>query len=187
MNTDIAIRLNEKIRLIIGLLIAMTTASGLWVATAYVFPANSQVYTTASSNAGMVNECGFATICGADNPSGLALALSINTTSVKSNGSLSFVITLVNPTIRYINMSSSDTWYLRNLPGFSWVCYDGSIPYAFGVFRGHYTLVNVSSAENVLHPDAYPSCLSPISHSGNKTGFSIPPLTTLGRPYLSHS
>ena len=163
MNADGVIQLDKRSRIVMGSLLAVIAVIGLSVVTSYVFPPHSQVSTTASRNVGMINECGFLRMCGADNPTGLALALSVNTTSVKSNGSLSFVMTLVNPTTRYINISSSDAWYLRNLPDYSWVCYDGSIPYAFAVFRGHYTLVNVSSAENVLHPDAYPSCLSPLT------------------------
>src|SRR5438445_3669491 len=146
MNADGVIQLDKRSRIVTGSLLAVIAVIGLSVVTSHVFPPHSQVSTTASRNVGMINECGFLRMCGADNPTGLALALSVNTTSVKSNGSLSFVMTLVNPTTRYINISSSDAWYLRNLPDYAWVCYDGSIPYAFAVFRGHYTLVNVSSA-----------------------------------------
>lgn len=136
----------------------------------------SAVATTATTQgeAGKVSECGYAPTCSAFNPNGLQLSLSINTTSVIANGSLSFIVSLANPSTHQVNESSSTTWYLSDLPS-SWPCYDGSVPYAFAVFRGHYTLLNVSSAENILRPDVYLVCLS---LPKNATMTSIPAMST---------
>ena len=133
----------------------------------------TRVTTVALNEVGPFNQCGFATSCLAVNPMGLVLSLSVDTTSVMSNGSLTLYVSEFNPTAYSINLSSSDDWYVPSLPSI-WVCYDGSPPYGIAVFRGYYTLQNVSSAVDVIHLVVFPACI----YSGTATAFSFPPQST---------
>jgi len=121
---------------------------------------------------GPVADCGFDSVCTARNPSGFALTLSVNTTSVKPNGSLTSAISVLSLTSRYINMSTSDKWFIPSLPA-SCICECGT--WAFEVFKGYYTLSDVSSARDIIYTDVYPSCLSVTP----PTAYSIPPASTL--------
>ena len=97
--------------------------------------------------------------------------MEMNTTSIGPNGSLAVNITEFNPTQRYINMSVSDNWFLSDLPDV-WLC--TSPPYGLDIFRGYYTLQNVSVARNILNFSEFgvlPNC----SFEGNVTGFSFKP------------
>ncbi len=140
---------------------------------------SSHVATTTEikTNVGLLSQCGFTISCSAANPYGLLLTLSINYTLVKSNGSLTLIVSEFNPTSHYVNLSRSNNWYLDSLPTF-WdgTCYHNYPPYGIAVFRGYYTLQNVSAASDVLRPSFYPPCLSDIR--GNVTGFKLPPASS---------
>ena len=122
-----------------------------------------------------ISQCGFVTSCSADNPSGLALTLSVSTNFIQPNGSFNFQISEFNPTTSTINMSREDKWYIN---GLDWPCNNGSIPYGIEAFMGHYTLQNVSSAKNVLR-FAIILCLS----TSNPSSFVIPPLSAFSPSY----
>lgn len=133
----------------------------------------TQVTTVTPNGVGPLNQCTFATSCLAVNPLGLILTLSVNETRVYSNSSFTFDVSEFNPTASYINLSRSNDWYVASLPSF-WVCYNGDPPYGIVVFRGYYTLQNISSAEDVIHFFISPACL----YTGNATAFSFPPMST---------
>lgn len=137
----------------------------------------TRVTTVASNGVGSLNQCAFVTSCLAVNPSGLILVVSVNETSVWSNSSLTFDVSEFNPTASYINLSRSDNWYLESLSS-AWPCNGGSTPYGVAVFRGYYTLQNVSSARDVLKFAPY-SCV----YNANATTFAVPPLSTFQPPY----
>lgn len=159
-------------------LIAIFAIVGLSAGIAYAFPAPGQsTLATTQVEASKLTDCGYATACSARNPSGLQLSLSVNSTSVNANGSFSFIVSLSNPSAQEINEPDTGSWYLPNLP--LWMpCYDGFAAYAYGVFRGYYTLLNVSTAENVLHPITYPTCISPSIYNETVGPVTIPAMST---------
>jgi hypothetical protein len=103
--------------------------------------------TTAAASYGILADCGFETSCSAVNPSGLLLTLSINTTSVRSNGSFLLRVSEINPTSHFVNLTKSSNWFLNSLPLF-WMC--SPDVYGVAIFRGYYTLQNISSAKNII-------------------------------------
>jgi hypothetical protein len=119
----------------------------------------------------MADHCGNGTTCSSYNPSGFILTLELNTTSVKPNGSLSLEITEFNPAPYDINISASNRWYLPSLNDLP--CNAGAIPFGFEIFRGYYSLGNLSSGENVIEfaQDQFPhGCFN----NGNPNSFTIP-------------
>ena len=107
-------------------------------------------------------ECGFTTSCSITNPSGIVLTFTLNTTSVRSNGSLIVTVSELNPTTHDINMSAANNWFLSDLSNL-WICYGGYPPYGIDIFRGYYTIQNVSMARNIINLSEYvvlPSCIS---------------------------
>jgi hypothetical protein len=116
------------------------------------------------------SDCGFVTSCSTTNPAGMTLSMQDNATMVKPNGSLTLNVNELNPTDHYVNLSVSNNWFLSSLSSF-WLCYGGTPPYGVSVFRGYYTLQNVSSASDVIHLLLVPAC----AYEGNITGFSFPP------------
>lgn len=119
---------------------------------------------------GPIAECSFVTQCTAENPSGLLLTLTINTTEVRPDGAFGVGISEYNPTTHFVNMSKSNNW---QLVGLSWgPCDGGTYPFGIAIFRGYYTLANVSTAKNVLtygftfcvsHPDETAPSISPLA------------------------
>lgn len=149
---------------------AVLVALMLTSAISYAFPSAEVETPGVSSGSGAVY-CSFNSACTAYNASGIALTLSINSTTVRSNGSLIFSVSLVNPTDAPISKSNTSAWYVPSLP-LSWPCFDGSIPYAFEVFAGRYTLANISSASDIIHPDVLPACISTV-RTANATTYTL--------------
>lgn len=106
------------------------------------------VQTVTQGSEAMLDQCGFSESCQATNPSGMILSLQLNETTVRSNSSFLFEVTEFNPSLHNISMAASDSWYLPGLNDYP--CNSGSTPYGAEVFRGHYTLGNISSGVNVL-------------------------------------
>lgn len=154
------------------LFVVVSAGVGYFVGTANQRTVTSISTTTMTLPSGQFNQCGFANSCSASGPSGVVLTLSINTTVVRSNNSFTFDIEEFNPTDRSFNLSKADNWYLSSLTS-AWFCYNGVPPYGFAVFRGYYTLQNVSSAVNVIKLGIY-GCI----YTGNPTAFSFPPRST---------
>jgi hypothetical protein len=122
---------------------------------------------------GPTNQCGYVAICSVQSPSGLVLTMLINTTSLKSNASLSFQVDEVNPTAHYINLSVSTNWLLSSIP-LSFPCYNshaGGTPFGIAVFRGYYTLQNITSATNIKYI-VDPACPVETSYI---VDYSVPP------------
>jgi hypothetical protein len=105
-----------------------------------------------------VAECDTTSSCSAQNPQGLALTLSLNTTTVPSNGTFTIRVSEFNPTTRGFNLTLSNGWALDTLPSF-YVCYSGDPPYGASIYRGYYTLQNISSVHPVqVYSGPQPSC-----------------------------
>ncbi len=170
----------RRAKLVLGPVIAVLAAVGLSGAASYAFPASTQA--EPSTDTSMVANCGFMTACTAHNPSGFVLTLTLNTTSLGPNGSLAFSVSMTNPTSHYINVSGADNWYISDFQ-LVWACPQPYIPYAFAVFRGHLTILNLSSAANLIRHNPYVQCISTPPY--NATSFSIPPQSTLVRSDLS--
>lgn len=152
---------------------------GLAAAISYSFPSSGELTTTSTATikGGQLSDCGFLTTCSAYDPSGLVLSLSVNTTSVRSNGSFSYSFSLVNPTSHVVNISKSSQWYISGLLNPS-PCYTRPGPYGFAVFRGYYTLQNVTAARNVLQQAIILGCTSTGVAPINVTSYSLPPHST---------
>lgn len=129
------------------------------------------ISTTVRTVHGPTNQCGLSAFCSVESPSGLVLTISIRTTSVMPNASLWFEIDEFNPTTHYINLSYSAGWILPSLRAL-WPCYHGAPPFGMAVFRGYYTLQNVTSATDVMRPNSVPHCPALLAYA---TGFSISP------------
>ncbi len=157
---------------VVAVLLVVALLAGAGVG--YIFgTANPRTVTSFTTLQSPYSECGDTASCSTTNPTGIVLSMAMNATSIRPNGSVTVTINEFNPTQRYINMSVSDNWFLTDLPSI-WVCYSGSPPYGFDVFRGYYTLRNVSTARNILNLSEFvvlPSCL----YAGSPTGFTFKP------------
>ncbi len=148
--------MNRKTASVAAAVTALMAVAGLVAVTLTVFPATGAAVTTASGRTGEVVQCGFSLTCSADNPSGMILAFSVNSTVIAPNGSFEFRVSEYNPTDYVVNMALANDWPLSSL---QWPCNSGAIPYGLAAFRGYYTLSNVSSAMDALHFAPY-LCLS---------------------------
>jgi hypothetical protein len=128
------------------------------------------------TNGGSTVDCGYEVTCSAQNPSGLQLTIAISSTSLEPNGSLSFNVSMNNPTSNQITLANASEWYLGTL---SWPCNGGAIPYGMAAFRGHYTLGNVLSAGNALR-----FALSSCHFNSTPARFSIKPTSAFEPPYV---
>jgi hypothetical protein len=149
--------------------------------------ANHQSVTTIQNVYGNIAECDAASSCSAQNPRGLVLTLSLNTTTVLSSGTFMLRISEFNPTTRGFNLTLATGWVLGTLPSF-YVCYSGDPPYGASIFRGYYTLQNISSAQPVqVYGGPQPSCHP--SFDGPLIAFLAPPNSSIGAAYqnLNHS
>ena len=144
--------------MLLGTVVAVIATVGFAAFVINSFPLSGSPVTTTQAFIGKQSDCGFLTSCSAIDDNGLAISVSVNSSSVRSNGSVSIIVTLANPTERTINLTRANSWYLTGLNE-SWPCNSGSLAYGYEVFRGYYSLTNVSSGRNVLHPGVYPSCV----------------------------
>ncbi len=140
---------------------------GILLAVMGVLASAAFVEARVQTSVGLVSDCGYSTSCYATG-SGIVVSVSVNATVVRSNGSLSFSVSLSNPTDHSVNISVADSWYLSGLSE-SATC--GYAPYAYEVFRGYYNLTDVSTGQNVLRT-IDPGC---ISIGRPTTTFSFPP------------
>ncbi|MDE1853884.1 MAG: hypothetical protein KGI38_09095 [Thaumarchaeota archaeon] len=150
--------------------IAVLVAASVALGAVYAYPLNPSTIMTTKPPLGPLMDCGGATLCTAQNPSGLLLTLAINESEVKSNGAFIIGISEYNPTTQQINMSRSNEWQIQ---GLSWgPCDGGTYPFGIAIFRGYYTLSNISGAKNVLtygmefcvfHPDETAPSINPMS------------------------
>ena len=162
-----------------GAAIAVLAVVGLAAAVSYSFPSSGVLTNTNTTTVtgGQLSDCGFQTTCSAYDPSGLVLSLSINTTSVRTNGSFSYSLSLVNPTSQIVNISKSSQWYMSGLLS-PWLCATSPGPYGFAVFRGYYTLQNVTTATNVLRQALMLGCIYTGINRINVTSYSLSPHST---------
>ncbi len=163
----------------LGSVVAVLAVVGMAAAASYSFPSSGTpaTTTTVTASGSQLSDCGFLASCSAYDPSGLVLSLSVNTTSVRSNGSFSYALSLVNPTSKIVNISKSDQWYMPGLLS-PWPCASSPGPFGFAVFRGYYTFQNVTTAKNVLQQAFIIGCtytgVSPI----NATFYAMAPHST---------
>jgi hypothetical protein len=170
---------SRRRKMFLGSVAAVLAVVGLAAAVSYSFPSAgiSTTTTTATVKGGQLTNCGFLSTCAAYDPSGLVLSLSINTTTVLSNGSFGYAVSLVNPTSQFVNLSKSNGWYMPGLLS-PWPCASSPGPYGFAVFKGYYTLQNATRAKNVLHQAFILGCTSTGVSPFNVTSYSLPPHST---------
>lgn len=163
----------------LGSVVAVLAVIGMAAAVSYSFPSSGipATTTTVAASGGQLSDCGFLATCAAYDPSGLVLSLSINTTAVRSNGSFSYGLSLVNPTSKTVNISKSDQWYMPGLLS-PWPCTSRPGPFGFAVFRGYYTLQNVTTAKNVLQQAFILGCTSTGAAPINATFYAVAPHST---------
>jgi len=126
---------------VVAMTIAVAAATGIGLLAIYALPASP-------NSGGTLADCGYSIACAATNPSGFAIDVTTNGTSIGPNGAVEVDIQITNPSGRPINMTSSRNWYL---PSFSQeFCNDTASPLAIAVLRGYYTPENVSSGQNVV-------------------------------------
>ncbi len=138
--------------------------------------------TTTQNNYGNQAECGYATYCVVQEHHGIVLALTINASVIRSNGSITFGISEYNPTPNQVNLSLSDNWVLDGLTSI-YACYGGNPPYGVTIYRGYYTLQNISMAHylSFSYMTAAVSCLTPALRP--VTGFWAPPFSGIRVEY----
>lgn len=99
--------------------------------------------TTPRSVVGDEVQCGFATTCNVFNSAGLELLLSVNSTSIKPNGTIALNVTEFNPLPVTNNASASANFVVQ---GLLWGCNTRSyFPHGIAIFRGYYTLSNLTA------------------------------------------
>ena len=123
--------------------------------------------TTPRSIVGAEVQCGFVTTCNISNSAGLELSLSVNSTQLETNGTISLNVTEFNPLPIALNISSSTHWPVS---GLWWGCGLYYFPDGVAVYRGYYGLNNLSTA-SALNFWAPIPC--PVEWVGNGTSVGI--------------
>ncbi len=144
-----------------GVLVAVVAVLGL-----------AAVVGSTQPKVGNTADCGFLTSCEAIDSNGLALSLSMNSTLVRSNGSFTLVLALSNPTLHVVQVSRADSWYVPFLND-SWPCGVQLAPYGYVVYRGYYTVSNISLGRDVLRQPNY-FCIETGTES--PSSYSVPPV-----------
>jgi hypothetical protein len=104
---------------------------------------STSLNTTTKTILGAESQCEFTQTCATTSASGLELILSVNTTTVMPNGTVSVSVTELNTLSTTNNVSSSSEW---RLPLLTWTCGVGYYPNGIELFKGYYTLGNLTSA-----------------------------------------
>jgi len=123
--------------------------------------------TTPRSIVGAEVQCGFVAKCNTFNSAGLELSLSVNSTQLKPNGTISLNVTEFNSLPLALNISSSAHWPLN---GLWWECGLYYFPDGITLFRGYYGLNNLSTASAL---DFWGDILCPVEWVGNGTSPGI--------------
>src|SRR5438309_11060473 len=118
--------------------ISTTSISSVSATASSAAPVTSNAFQTHQE---LESQCGFTQACGAQSKYGLKLVLSVNSTYVKPNGAIALTVTEFNPLSVTNNMSKSSDW---KMPTLTWVCGRGTVPYGIALFRGYYTLNNLT-------------------------------------------
>jgi len=122
--------------------------------------------TTSRNVVGAESQCGFVATCNTFNSAGLELSLSVNSTQLRPNGTISLNVTEFNPLPVPLNISSSTHWLL----GVWWGCGLYYFPDGIAVFKGYYGLNNLSTA-SALNFWAPIPC--PVEWVGNGTSVGV--------------
>ncbi len=104
--------------------------------------------------AGAENECEFTETCSVQSPLGLELLLSVNSTQLSPNNSISLNITEVNILSTANNVSFSNAWAIE---GLEQMCVFEPAT-GFAVFSGYFALNNLSSAKPLDLWPIVPEC-----------------------------
>jgi hypothetical protein len=123
--------------------------------------------TTPRSIVGAEVQCGFVAKCNTFNSAGLELSLSVNSTQLKPNGTISLNVTEFNPLPIALNISSSTHWPVS---GLWWGCGLYYFPDGVAVYRGYYGLNNLSTASAL---DFWAPIPCPVEWVGNGTSVGI--------------
>jgi len=127
----------------------------------------STAVTTVTSYSGLAS-----TVETANSSLGLKLVLSVNSTTIPSQDTISMTATVLNTRPTVNNLTASDYWAIQGLS--SGPCDGGDntnkmfSPVGFGVFRGSYGLNNLSSAGRPLGVWAMVSCPASFVFNGTQ-------------------
>lgn len=108
--------------------------------------------TTERSLIGAESECGFASTCDVFNSAGLELSLSVDSTRLRPNGTVTVNVSEVNALPMANNITSLTHW---SIDGLQWGCgYRYYFPNGIAVFSGYYSLNNITAgrALNIWPP-----------------------------------
>jgi hypothetical protein len=130
-------------RAAIGKAIIALAVSTLILAGTLGFVVVTSHNTTIKATLDAEGECGFTRTCGVVSASGLELILSVAPPLVPPNSTLSVSLTELNTLSTTNNVSSSSEWRLSQL---TWACGRGYVPDGVELFKGYYTLDNLTSA-----------------------------------------
>ncbi len=118
--------------------------------------------TTRTVVGGAESECGFVTACEVLSASGLELSLSVNSTTLRPNGTIGLNVTVFNALPVANNISVSDRW----LVSFYSTCGRYYFPDGIAFFRGYYTLNNITAGDSL---NVWPPIPCPVEWIGNGT------------------
>jgi hypothetical protein len=131
--------------------------------------------TTTIASLGAETQCGFTQTCGAMSTSGLELILSVNSTSIRPNSTLAITVTELNTLSKANNVSSASEW---RMPGLTWgqgCGGPGYLPHGIELFKGYYTIDNVTSAKGLPFWGSIPCGVASIIDIGNVTSYAFQP------------
>ena len=111
---------------------------------------STSLNTTTKIAMGAEGQCGFTMTCGVLSPSGLELILMVNSTAVRPNATMTVSVTELNMLSTTNNVSSSSEWRLSGLTWSQGCGGRGYLPHGIELFKGYYTLSNMTSASPVV-------------------------------------
>lgn len=115
--------------------------------------------------------CGSPTSCSSQALPDLTLELRLNATVVPPTGSLVISVYEYNPTGSVVTLKSEQHWVNDDLLE-GYLCYSGQPPVGAAVYKGYYTLKNLSTAGgNLLFVPSLVACVT----SRAPAAFSFPP------------
>ena len=87
----------------------------------------------------------------ATSPDGLRLTLQISGSQIQQGGSVAINVTETNTNTKPLNQSAKTAWAIQGLRMNA--CYDSVYPFGVAVYKGHYTVDNLSFASRLnLYP-----------------------------------
>jgi hypothetical protein len=116
---------------------------------------------------GAQSDCGFTTICAAMSAPGIQLVLTIDSDILRPNDSFTLNVAEFNTLSVTNNVTTASQWKLSELSGWGCGPDSGWLPNGVALFKGYYTLSNLSSASPIQF---LPTGYCPPDYIFNATG-----------------